>query len=126
MGNQLALIVEDDRDQASLFARALQTAGFETEVARAGDTALARLAVVVPDVVVLDLGLPQVQGTDVLHRIRSDPRLANTQVIVVTGDPPRAENLGGEADLVLLKPIGFNQLCNLAERLISSASPSAE
>ena len=121
MDNQLALIVEDDRDQASLFARALQTAGFETEVARAGDTALARLAVVVPDVVVLDLGLPQVLGSDVLHRIRSDPRLANTQVIVVTGDPPRAESLRGEADLVLLKPIGFNQLCDLATRLLSTS-----
>jgi DNA-binding response OmpR family regulator len=103
----------------------LQTAGFETEIARAGDTALARLAVVVPDVVVLDLGLPQVLGTDVLHQIRADPRLAETQVIVVTGDPPRAENLRGEADLVLLKPVGFNQLCGLAERLISS-TPSSE
>ena len=65
MGNQLALIVEDDRDQASLFARVLQTAGFETEVARAGDTALARLAVMVPDV---------------LHRIRGDPRCVQTIV----------------------------------------------
>jgi DNA-binding response OmpR family regulator len=119
MDNRLALIVEDDRDEANLFAKALQTAGFETEVARAGDTALARLAVLVPDVVVLDLGLPQVLGTDVLRQIRSDPRLAKTRVIVVTGDPPRAESLRGEADLVLLKPIGFNQLCGLAERLIS-------
>jgi DNA-binding response OmpR family regulator len=126
MGNQLALIVEDDKDEAELFARALQTAGFETEIARAGDTALARLAVVVPDVVVLDLGLPQVLGTDVLHQIRSDPRFAKTQVIVITGDPPRAENLRGEADLVLLKPIRFNQLCNLAERLISSTSSSTQ
>jgi DNA-binding response OmpR family regulator len=124
MDNRLALIVEDDRDEANLFAKALETAGFETEVARAGDTALARLAVLVPDVVVLDLGLPQVLGTDVLRQIRSNPRLAKTRVIVVTGDPPRAESLRGEADLVLLKPIGFNQLCGLAERLISDTQSS--
>jgi two-component system KDP operon response regulator KdpE len=120
MSNQLALIVEDDKDQANLFARALRTAGFETEIARAGDTALAQLAVAVPDVVVLDLGLPQVTGADVLRQIRGDPRLENTQVIIVTGDPQRADDICGEADLVLIKPVGFNQLCDLATRLLSS------
>jgi len=114
MSSQFALVIEDERDEAFFFAQALQAAGLETEIIQAGDRALARLAVVVPDVVVLDLRLPRIAGTD---------RLAETRVIVVTGDPQMAESLRDEADLVLIKPIGFDQLRDLAARLVSVAPP---
>ena len=123
MSRQFALVIEDDRDEAIIFARALQTAGFETEVVRSGDTALARLAALVPDVVLLDLNLPRVTGADVLHQIRADSRLAKTRVIIVTGDPQGAELVRSEADLVLIKPISFTQLCDMAMRLVASTSP---
>ena len=123
MSRQFALVIEDDRDEAIIFARALQTAGFETEVVRSGDTALARLAALVPDVVLLDLNLPRVTGADVLHQIRADSRLAKTRVIIVTGDPQGAELVRSEADLVLIKPISFTQLCDMATRLVASTSP---
>lgn len=124
MSSQLALVVEDNKDEATIFARALENAGFETEIIRSGDAALARLAVVVPDLVVLDLRLPYIPGTDVLRRIRSDGRLAETHVIVVTGDPQMAENLAGEVDLVLIKPISFSQLRGLAAHFTDATSPS--
>ena len=75
MAKPFALIIEDDEDLSVIFCEALQAAGFKTEVARAGDTALARLAVTTPGVVVLDLHLPRVAGMDILHQIRADPRL---------------------------------------------------
>jgi CheY-like chemotaxis protein len=124
MSSQLALVIEDDKDQAVFFAKALQTIGLETEIILAGDTALARLAVVVPDLVLLDLHLPRTGGVDILRHIRSDAWLAETPVIVVTGDPQMAESLRDKADLVLVKPIGFDQLSGLAARLISVALPS--
>jgi len=117
MGNRFALIVEDDMDLAIIFAEALQAAGFDTGIIRAGDTALARLAVTTPDVVVLDLHLPHIAGTEILRRIRGDERLAGTRVIVATADPRMAEILQEEADLVLIKPISFSQLRDLASRL---------
>ena len=123
MSSQFALVIEDDKDAAALFAIALQAAGFETEIIRAGDTALARLAVLVPDLVVLDLHLPRVDGIDVLRQIRADARLAETQVIVITGDRLVAESLQNQADLVLVKPVSFDQVRDLATRLISVASP---
>jgi CheY-like chemotaxis protein len=123
VSRQLALVIEDDKDEAIFFAKVLQTIGLETEIIRAGDTALARLAVVVPDLVLLDLHLPRAEGIDILRQIRVDTQLAETHVIVVTGDPQAAESLWGEADLVLIKPIGFDQLRNLAARLISAGSP---
>jgi hypothetical protein len=64
-----------------------------------------------------------VQGTEILNGIRSDPRLAGTRVIVATADPRLAEVLHEQADLVLLKPIGFHQLRDLAVRM-GGAGPS--
>lgn len=123
MSSQFALIIEDDYDASFIFAEALQAAGFETEIIRSGDTALARLAVATPDVVVLDLHLPRAAGTDILRQIRADVRLAGTRVIVATADPRMAETLEDEADLILIKPISFSQLRDLSARLRSVSSP---
>ena len=116
MSDLSALIVEDNEDLADIFAQALQTAGFETQTAVAGDTALMHLSSTTPTIVILDLNLPRVPGTEILRHIRADSRLAKTKVIVATAFPRMAEGLQEEADLVLLKPIGFNQLRDLAIR----------
>jgi CheY-like chemotaxis protein len=115
----LALIVEDDQEQADIFARALEMAEFETEIVYDGKAALDRLAAIVPDLVVLDLQLPYVSGDDILHRIRADERLAKTRVMLATADPLMARFLREESDLVLIKPVSFFQLSELATRLYS-------
>jgi len=117
MTNPLALIVEDDKKLATIFAEALHAANFETEIIQDGSTALERLAKIVPKIVLLDLHLPFVSGKDILHRIRADTRLTNTRVMLTTADPLMAENLRDVADLVLLKPISFSQLRDLALRM---------
>ena len=67
--------------------------------------------------VVLDLHLPEISGETILHQIRADERLAGTSIMVATADPHLAETLRSEADLVLIKPISFGQLRDLAIRL---------
>lgn len=123
MSDLFALIVEDETDLAIIFAKALQEAGFETQIVRAGDTALMWLTSTEPQVVVLDLHLPRVSGEEVLKKIRADERLKDTQVIIATADPRMADVLQDKADLVLLKPIGFSQMRDLAARLGAQASP---
>jgi two-component system response regulator AdeR len=123
MSELLGLIIEDDDDLSVIFSEALQAAGFKTEIIQSGDQALARLAITTPEVVVLDLHLPRVAGMDILHQIRADARLAKTRVIVATAHPRMAESLRDEADLVLLKPISFSQLRDLAAILGSTHSP---
>jgi DNA-binding response OmpR family regulator len=123
MSIPFALIIEDDYDASLIFAEALQAAGFETEIIRSGDTALARLAATTPDAVVLDLHMPHVSGVDIMEQIRADERLAETQVIVATADPRLADTLQDDADLVLIKPFSFSQLRDLAARLGSVISP---
>ncbi len=117
MTNSLALIIEDDPDLSTIFAEALRGAEFETEIVRDGNSALNRLAAIVPNVVVLDLHLPYVSGKDILQHIRNDSRLTETKIILATADASMAGTLESMADLVLLKPISFGQLRNLAARL---------
>lgn len=117
MNQGLALIVEDDEDLSTIFGAALKAAGFAIEIIDTGNGALDRLAAVVPDVVVLDLHLPNVAGPDVLSAIRADSRLAQTRVILATADSRLADMLRDQADFIFLKPISFGQLRDLAERL---------
>ncbi len=117
MDSSLALVVEDHEDIATIFACALQEAGFEVRIIPTGDAALSSLTEVIPDVVVLDLELPHVPGMEVLHQIRADARLAKTRVIIATAHPDLAVALEEQADLVLIKPISYSQLRDLATRL---------
>jgi DNA-binding response OmpR family regulator len=113
----MALIIEDDPKLAFIFAEALRSAEFETEILPDGRTALDRLAETTPVVVVLDLHLPFLSGKELLAHIRADQRFFQTRVILATADSVLAESLQEEADLVLLKPISPSQLRDLAKRL---------
>ncbi len=113
-----ALVVEDDAFQAEIFAKAVEAAGFApVETRLDGQEALAYLQQHTPMLVVLDLNLPGALGDDILAYIRGEPRLAETRVILATGNPHMADPLQGESDLVLLKPVSFSQLRDLALRL---------
>ncbi len=118
----LALIVEDDEDLSVIFTEALNAAGFQTETIRNGQLALERLRAITPDVVSLDMHLPGISGIDILKYIRSDKRLATTNVVVTTADAVMAEQVRDISDFVLVKPITFGQLRDLTARLKSSSS----
>lgn len=115
----LALVIEDDFDASVIFAKAMEVLGFQPEVISTGSEAQERLKVSQPVIVILDLHLPEVVGTDLLRQIRQDERLKETRVIVASADPRMAEIIQDDADLVLLKPTTFSQVRDLAERLLS-------
>jgi DNA-binding response OmpR family regulator len=117
-GTPFALIVEDDNKLATIFTKALQEAGYYTETIQRGDFAMTRLDEVVPDVVILDLHLPYVGGTDILDRIRREPRLAPVKVVAATADLYLAkESIQDKADWVLIKPVSFTRLRDLVAEL---------
>jgi CheY-like chemotaxis protein len=122
MEQPLALVVEDDKNLALAFAEALSDAGYQTEVIYDGQAALERLAEVVPNLLILDLHIPRVKGLDVLKRIRADARLMKIRVIVATADDRTAELVGSMANMVLLKPIGYQQLRDLSSRFLAKKS----
>ena len=122
MSKPTALIIEDDVGQSIVFAEALKAGGFETEIIRDGEIAIQRLSAITPEVIVLDMHLPHVSGMDVLRQIRADDRLAETRVIVATADAAIAQEIREQADLVLVKPISFKQLRDLAVRMGPAAA----
>jgi CheY-like chemotaxis protein len=116
MTKPLVLIIEDDPTLGEIFSITLE-GDFETEIIADGQAAVARLADVVPALVILDLHLPGLSGPEILTKIRADERLAKTRVILATADNHRANLIESQADMVLLKPISPTQLRELANRL---------
>ena len=123
MAKPLALIVEDEFDISIVFSKALQAAGFDTEVIHSGDVALEWLSSSRPDIVILDLNLPRVTGPEILQHIRTDERLKKIPVIVATAYARLAEGVRDQADRVLFKPISFAQLRDLSARLVGNVTP---
>jgi two-component system OmpR family response regulator len=117
MVKPFAMVIEDNRDIALLFAETLNEAGYTTEIIRDGLAARRRLSEATPYLIVLDMSLPHVGGRELLEQIRADERLAKTTVIVASAEPQMAETVQDKADLVLIKPVGFVQLHDLARRL---------
>ena len=112
-----ALIIEDDPELALIFSNALSVSGFATEIITDGLIAQQQLQTKMPDVVVLDLHLPNVMGKDLFDQIRADARLRDTKVIITTADSRLATQMKEEADLVLLKPVGFRELRDIVQQL---------
>jgi CheY-like chemotaxis protein len=112
----IALIIEDDPGQADIFTTALQHADYETVTVHDGQAALDYLEAHEPNLVIIDLNLPNVTGDKILAYIRSEVRLFDTHAILATANDRQAEMLRNDSDLVLLKPISYTQLKQLAER----------
>lgn len=117
----LAVVVEDHADMAEIFVKALNAAGFATMVIGNGLEALQRLPELRPSLIALDLQLPRVSGERILEQIRADERMIGTRVILVTAEQQAASHLTQKVDLVLLKPVAFDQLRDLAERMRSGS-----
>ncbi|HRQ23281.1 MAG TPA: response regulator [Anaerolineales bacterium] len=117
MEKPIALIVEDDRDIVALFRHVLDVAGYQTEIVLNGREAMERIEAKPPNIVLLDLQLPEMSGLDILKRMRASDRLKSIPVVVITAYPPYADSLSEEPDLLLIKPVDINQLSNLVQRL---------
>jgi CheY-like chemotaxis protein len=112
----IALVIEDNEDQNLVFTTALNKAGYATHSIYNGTDAQRLLNAIVPHIVILDLHMPDIDGNILLAQIRSDKRLAKVNVILATADAAFADALQSQAELVLLKPVSFSQLSDLASR----------
>jgi len=117
MSKKHTLVVEDEPDLAAIFARALEMGGFTIDIAPNGKRALEIMTERVPDVVILDLHLPDIDGLEILYRIRADERLSKTKVIVASADAQLVQLAEEKADLILIKPVSVSQLKDLALRM---------
>jgi two-component system, cell cycle response regulator DivK len=119
MNDRWSLIVEDDIELGSAFAEVLVMSGLRTQLARNGRTALNTLADTEPDLVLLDLHMPEVSGAEILDYIRGHERLNATRVVIISADLVRADHLREQVDLVLAKPVSFEDIFSLAKRFFA-------
>jgi DNA-binding NtrC family response regulator len=111
------LLVDDEKEFVSTLAERMQMRGFDPQVAFSGEQALEMLTRSIPDVMVLDLKMPGIDGLEVLRRVKkSHPRI---QVIILTGhgserDEVAARRLGAFDHLQ--KPVDLNDLVLVMEQ----------
>jgi two-component system alkaline phosphatase synthesis response regulator PhoP len=125
------LIVEDDPDIADLVRRYLKKDGFDVEVQNSGAEALTAISARPPDLVVLDLMLPQVNGLEICRRVRADEKTASIPIIMVTARAEESERIAGldlGADDYLAKPFSPGELVARVRALLrrTTRPPSAE
>ena len=111
-----AFVIEDDEDLSRIFTQALVSAGFQVETISDGAIAQQRLTESTPYLIILDMHLPNVDGSALLKQIRADERLKGSRVIITTADALLGDYHRDNADLVLVKPISFSQLRDLTAR----------
>jgi DNA-binding response OmpR family regulator len=114
MSLPLAYVIEDDEVIAKIFSTAVRDAEFETVIIRDGVDAMEKLETSVPDLVILDLHLPGISGINILRLIRGDARFKKTRVLIASADATQSEFLRVNADEVLIKPIGFLKMREVA------------
>ena len=123
------LIVDDEPDLARLLLYNLRAAGYGAEHASTGATALARAKELRPDLVLLDLMLPDIGGADVLRALRSDGDLARTAVIIVTARGHEADRIAGfelGADDYVAKPFSVRELMLRVGAVLKRTAPDPE
>lgn len=129
MSTQRALIVDDSEVLRRLIEMCLRPAGFEVATASDGVEALQRAAEFDPDLVILDIGLPDMTGWQVLEQLRASAATADCKVLILSGFEDahsEAKRLG--ADAALVKPFRNDELRSVAVELagprLTEASPA--
>ncbi len=110
---QQILIVDDEPDLIRLLEYSLQQAGFETATAADGESALAKARRRVPDLIVLDLMLPDLPGTEVCRQLRADKRTQAVPVIMLTARGDEVDRVVGfelGADDFVTKPFSVREV----------------
>lgn len=112
-----ALIVDDDEMLATFFTAAFEDVGYKVHTVHDGQTAQLYLEKETPHVVLLDLQLPHVSGEQLLKFIKAQERFAHTWVFVTSIEGTRVGYLQQQADIVLTKPVTYQQVVQLASRV---------
>src|SRR5262247_3978222 len=107
------LIVEDESDIKNLLAFHLEREGFLVTTSRTGADALRQVRTSAPDLVLLDLMLPEIDGLEVCRRLRQDPRTASLPIVMLTAKSEEVDRILGlelGADDYVVKPFSAREL----------------
>jgi CheY-like chemotaxis protein len=121
-GGARILIVDDEPDQIDMYRFALEEEGFIVDAAMDGADALTQARSVTPDLIILDLRLPDIDGWEVCRLLKADPHTSKIPVVILTASPsPTLAERAAAAGCVahLLKPCFPDDLTQTVRRLLS-------
>lgn len=114
-------MVDDDPLHRDVVAEVLREEGYAVELAGSGEAGLAAARAVRPDVILLDLFMPGMDGVSVLEELRRDAELSGVRVVVTTGiRAPHVRRLL-RPDAVLFKPFGIEELVSAVAGVVGPA-----
>ena len=123
------IVIEDNVMAASLYQAALTREGYGVEVASDGEAGLAAIARAKPDLVLLDLMLPKVDGSEVLRRIRATPDLATVPVIITSNayTAQRLEDLrqAGATQIMMKASLSPKELTRVVRQTLEQLEPAS-
>jgi CheY-like chemotaxis protein len=113
------LIVDDIEDNSFLLKTLLEAEGYTVDTVNRGLVALRTIKTQPPDLVLLDVMMPDMNGYEVTQRIREDPSLADVQIVLVTAytDISEDEAMAMGANAFVRKPIDIKQLLAIVKTL---------
>lgn len=122
------LVVDDERDLADLLQYNLQKSGYRVSVARNGRSAVEMAVGSTPDAIILDVMLPELSGTEVARRLRTNPVTATVPILMLTAKGEEVDQVVGltvGADDYVTKPFSIKVLLARLEALLRRSSPTA-
>ena len=120
MGSHI-LVVEDHPQNRYLMTYLLESRGYEVEVALDGAEALDALETRIPDLILMDMQLPKVDGYEATRRIKADERFKGIPLVAVTAHSMRGDQdkaMAAGCDVFVTKPINGEELLALVDRLL--------
>jgi two-component system, cell cycle response regulator DivK len=120
------LLVEDNEMNRDMLSRRLARRGYEVEVAVDGEEGIARAGECLPDLILMDMSLPKVDGWEATRRLKADPATRGIPVIALTahamsGD--REQAIGAGCDDYDTKPVELDRLLQKIEACLASRQP---
>ena len=118
--SKTVVIVEDEPDAAEMLAEMMRVSGFRVVKSYSSGPAMDIISNERPDVVILDIMMPDISGLEVLHFMRKEPATADIPVVVVSAKSLPADvqtGMDAGASIYLTKPVGFLDLRNAIDRV---------
>ena len=127
VSQRTVIVVEDEADAAEMFAEMMRVNGFRVVKCFSSGPAINMIANETPDVVILDVMMPDISGLEVLKYMRHEPQLAKIPVIVISAKSMPSDiktGMDAGASVYLTKPVGFLELKQAVEKVLADRKPA--
>ena len=122
---KIIMVVDDEYDMVDLIQLVLQTEGYDVVTATSGKTALEKLKTEKPDLILLDVSMPDLDGWQVIKKIKENSSLKSIPIIMVTAKAQSTDKIMGlhilNADDYITKPFGRQELLNSVKKHLEAS-----